>query len=133
MPQMLHFLLQQHQTEKSSSSSFVSSPSNPALVSLSSSAYDNIKAAIRTTEQWMEDAPPKHVSPVIVKAKEQAVQRIQQNVLHMNNNSNTELDWGVICVYTCTKSCGDFVAATTDTMDGMGAYCEEYAWRQPAL
>ncbi len=40
----------------------------------------------------------------------------------------TGLDWGVLAVYTCTKSCSSRV-----TKPGRGCYMKEYVWWQPPL
>lgn len=40
------------------------------------------------------------------------------------------IDWGTIAVYTCSKSCGD---CKTQLSNSLGAYREEFAWRQPPL
>ncbi len=37
------------------------------------------------------------------------------------------LDWGVLAVYTCTKSC------SSATEPGRGCYMKEFVWRQPPL
>mmetsp|Transcript_39298 Transcript_39298/g.80530 ORF Transcript_39298/g.80530 Transcript_39298/m.80530 type:complete len:561 (-) Transcript_39298:2287-3969(-) len=62
-----------------------------------------------------------------------AVQKVR-NALLVGGSSAKQggdgMDWGVIAVYTCTASCGDGIVN-----DGtkMGAYREEFAWRQQPL
>ncbi len=41
--------------------------------------------------------------------------------------NSSGLDWGVLAVYTCTKSC------SSATEPGKGCYMKEFVWRQPPL
>jgi len=127
MPQMLHFLLD----GKSQGSTF--EDANGTGI-----ADDGLKAAIRQTEAIMEQAPPEMVSPVLVDAKDAAIERVQKCLLENKKSQKTgpknrtnELDWGVVAVYTCTKSCGE-ESGTNEGDIGLGVYREEFAWRQPA-
>jgi hypothetical protein len=69
------------------------------------------------------------VPPALVEAKEQAAERIRKELTAADDE---ELDWGVVAIYTCTKSCGGLDDAKDDD-DELGAYREEYAWRQPSV
>jgi pre-rRNA-processing protein TSR4 len=102
LPQMLHFLLAGRPNK-------VEKPS------------DAVASALEQTESWVQQAPPEHIPPGLIEAKQAALERIQRNLME------SVLDWGVIAVYTCTSSC-------TPPLDSkLGAYCTEFAWRQPSL
>ena len=61
--------------------------------------------------------------PLMLKQRQdEQLGKIQANLL------KSELDWGTICIYTCTESC-DYI----DLDEDLGAYHEEYAWKQPPL
>jgi pre-rRNA-processing protein TSR4 len=103
MPQMLSFLLQDRR----------SSVGPNALA----------KQALMAAASIVEQSPPEQVPPMLKERQEQSLANIQTNLL------KSELDWGTICIYTCTASCQG------ETVDGdeLGAYREEYAWKQPPL
>ena len=71
----------------------------------------------------VNEASSNQVPPMLKERQEEQLATIQQSLL------KSELDWGTICIYTCTKSC--------DRPEGieheLGAYHEEYAWKQPPL
>ena len=106
MPQMLHYLLRHKQQ---------------ALEDGKDDEDDNDEdwkrtcQAMQITESWMEHAPPEHVPPGLVKAKEEATRRYQQDKLSLggstttakkkNHNPAQDLDFGVVAIYTCTASC----------------------------
>ena len=57
----------------------------------------------------------------------------QDGLAHLLNRAQDGIggiDWGTIAVYTCSKSCGD---GQTQLSNTLGAYREEFAWRQPPL
>ena len=55
-------------------------------------------------------------------------EKIQKTLLE----TKEDMDWGVIAVYTCTSSCGGGVGGDDILLDSeLGAYREEYAWKQP--
>ena len=89
-----------------------------------SSNLESMKDALRQSESWIQQAPPEQVSPALVQAKDDAVRRLQESLL------TTQMDWGVIAVFTCTASCS---RAGDDWHPELGAYQEEFAWKQPSL
>jgi pre-rRNA-processing protein TSR4 len=103
LPQMLHYLL-------------AGRPSNVERPS------ESIAQALEQTESWVQQAPPEHVPPGLIDAQQAALERIQKNLMQ-----TATLDWGVLAVYTCTASCAPSIDPE------LGAYCREYAWRQPSL
>ena len=64
-----------------------------------------------------------------------------KEMLLSNNNTGgirNNFDWGVIAVYTCSKSCHKYTVlkdlddnGNTNLDRDLGAYMEEYAWLQP--
>jgi len=52
---------------------------------------------------------------------------IQNNSMHLLTNEKNSFDWGVITIYTCRKSCFH----KEILHEKLGAYVEEFAWRQP--
>jgi hypothetical protein len=83
---------------------------------------ESVTQALEQAESWVQQAPPEHVPPGLMDAKQAAIERIQKNLLEAK-----VLDWGVIVVYTCTASC------TPPFDPNLGSYCREFAWRQPSL
>ena len=71
----------------------------------------------------VNEASPDQVPPMLKEIQEEQLAIIQQSLL------KSELDWGTICIYTCTKSCDRPVGMNNE----LGAYHEEYAWKQPPL
>lgn len=85
------------------------------------------KEALMATCAIVEKAPPEQIPPQFKEAHDRALERVQSQLLAKPKN---ELDWGVVAVYTCTASCGDFL---DDCDEELGAYREEYAHVQPSL
>jgi pre-rRNA-processing protein TSR4 len=115
MPQMVHYLLKDHQTQR-------------AHAAVRKSIHtDEAKKAIMTASSIMEQAPSEQVPPAFADAKEKAVKAVKDEIMGCND---LELDWGVIAVYTCTASCGGL-----EVEEGaeLGAYREEFTWKQPSL
>lgn len=103
MPQLLHYL--QHKDSDSSSEA-----TKDAL------QFEQFKAALEQTQSLKEQAPPSMVPPSLAEAEGKAIENVQKQLFHQR------MDWGVVAVYTCSKSCG-----------ASGAYQQEYAWRQSPL
>ncbi|GKY97727.1 programmed cell death protein 2 [Mayamaea pseudoterrestris] len=103
LPQMLHYLLAGHMTT-------------------AEKPPEAVTQALEQAESWVQQAPPEHVPPALMDAKQAAIERIQKNLLEAK-----VLDWGVIVVYTCTASCKPLLDPD------FGSYCREFAWRQPSL
>jgi hypothetical protein len=82
--------------------------------------------AIKTATSIMEQAPPEQVPPDFAASKEKAVEAMRSKLMEDGDRPN----WGVVAVYSCTGSCGDMkVHEGTE----LGAYIEEFAWKQPSL
>jgi len=114
MPQMLHYLLKDHQME--------SSKHKPQNV-----INKKDTEAVRAASTILEQAPPEQVPPDLASTTEKAVEAARAKIMEGGGNVP---DWGVVSVYTCTKSCGgmDFIEG-----EELGAYIEEFAWKQPSL
>jgi pre-rRNA-processing protein TSR4 len=117
MPQMIHYLLKDHEINRSSSEV------------RQSIKTDEIKEAIKKASSIMEQAPKEQVPPSFAEAREKAVSAMRSKL--MGEDGDKELSWGVIAVYTCTASCGN----GTEVEEGaeLGAYREEFSWKQPSL
>ncbi len=112
MPQMLHYLVTpKEDTDKDEKAA--------------EDKYAQVKEALEQTDSWVQQAPPEHIPPALMDARDSAIQRVQKEL--WKDISQQELDWGVVAVYTCTQSCNK------TSMDNLGAYCEEFAWVQPSL
>ena len=116
MPQMIHYLMQdramQHAEEMVESSA----------------GKDDVKDAIAKATSIIEQAPPEQVPPSFVDAKEKAISQMRSKL--MGEDGEYDLNWGIIAVYTCTASCG---ILDGEEGDDLGAYKEEFAWKQPSL
>lgn len=117
MPQMLHYLLKDHKISRATSSS------------RESIQNDSVKEAIKKATSIMEQAPKEQIPPSFAEAKEKAVAAMRSKL--MGEDGDKELTWGIIAVYTCTASCGSGLQVE----DGaeLGAYREEFTWKQPSL
>ena len=122
LPQLLHYL--QHQQEKESTK-------KSAAEEAKAERYKQVKDALEQTDSWVQQAPPEHVPPSLVDAKNAAIQRIHNDLMGTDGNGRHQLDWGTVAVYTCTASCS--TSPDDSVASGLGAYREEFAWRQPSL
>ncbi|GAX24800.1 pre-rRNA-processing protein TSR4 [Fistulifera solaris] len=112
MPQMLHYLMTpKEDTDRDEKTG--------------DDKYAQVKEALEQTESWVQQAPPEHIPPALMDARDSAIQRVQDELL--KRNSQQDLDWGVVAVFTCTQSCNKTF------LDDLGAYSEEFAWVQPSL
>ena len=114
MPQLLHFLLKDHEVQRAKRE--VRNSAKPTEVA----------EAIKTASSIMEQAPASQIPPNFAEAKEKAVSAVRSKL--MGEDGDKELTWGVIGVYTCTASCDG-----GNTEANLGAYREEFAWKQPSL
>lgn len=112
MPQLLHYLLKDRPTKRKKT---VMEDAN----------IDLVKDALQQTEDIIRHAPPEHVSPMLVDARNAKLQQVRDELLE----TNEEIDWGVVAVYTCTNSCGDI----SDEGPTDQRYREEFAWLQASL
>jgi pre-rRNA-processing protein TSR4 len=114
MPQLLHFLLSNSTTSKSTASE----------------RYAHVKQALEEADSLVRQAPPEQIPPSLVDVQKAALSRIQNDLLGSDGEQRV-LDWGVVAVYTCTNSCGELRDEIGE--DCLGAYREEFAWRQTSL
>ena len=114
MPQMLHYLLKDHKLK---------GPKEKSKQSLNKKETEAVRAATNILEQ----SPPEQVPPDLVSTTKKAIEVARNKI--MEGNANVP-DWGSVSVFTCTASCGSI-----DTLqdDDLGAYIEEYTWKQPPL
>lgn len=113
MPQMLHFLLKDHEVERAKE--------------LKSKIKKEDIEAIKTATSIMEQAPPEQVPPEFASNTEKAVAAMRAKLMEEDGRKP---DWGMVAVYSCTECCGGM--EVSDGSD-LGAYIEEYAWKQPSL
>lgn len=111
MPQMIHYLMED----------------NAKHVKNEEYMYQ-VKQAIAQATSIMDQAPAEQVPPEFSDAKERAVAAMRSKLME---DGKDELSWGVIAVYTCTDSCGG--GLEVEEGSELGAYREEYAWKQPSL
>lgn len=114
MPQMLHYLLKDHEIHRAQ---------NEVKQRLKT---QDVKKAIQTASSIMDQAPKEQIPPTFADAKEKAVEAVRTQLMEGTN----ELSWGVVAVYTCTASCG---GPQAEEGSELGAYLEEFAWKQPSL
>jgi len=127
MPQLLHYLLQGRRSKESAAAQLAASRE-----------YQSVMQAVNRADSMVLQASPEQIPPALVEAKDAAVQRMQEK---LTGGENTEIDWGVVAVYTCTNSCSTGnnnnkrSSNNNEAVDhpDMGEYREEYAWKQPSL
>lgn len=121
MPQMLSFLHTDRPASSPQSGSGSGIESNrPAIPS----ANETAKQALIAAQSIIDNADPSQVPPSFADAKAKAMKALQEDLYQGDAH---RVDWGVVAIYSCTKSC----AGSSDPE--LGAYREEYAWLQPAL
>lgn len=114
MPQMLHYLLKDLELEL-------------AKEKMKAKIKKEDVDALKTAESIMEQAPPEHIPPDFASSKQKAVDALRKKLMDEDDNRPS---WGVIAIYTCTGCCG---GVDVDEECDLGAYVEEFAWRQPSL
>jgi len=121
MPQMLHYLLKNESTHSTAKN-------DPEL----ERQWKQVLDRMQDMETFIEQTPPEHVPPSLVDAKERATEQYQKAKLGSSTvtNGGAALDFGVVCVYTCTNSCGGDSADGSCINASLGSYREEYAWVQ---
>ena len=129
MPQMLHYLTNTVGATSNSGSSCNRTPPT-------ANDYESVKAAVQLADSLVQQAPPEQIPPALIEAKTAAVARLRNQLLHHGTKAN--LDWGVVAVYTCTRSCSntsgnDNESQPNEATKSLGAYREEFTWRQPAI
>ncbi|CAJ1930463.1 unnamed protein product [Cylindrotheca closterium] len=112
MPQMIHYLMKDHAKQS---------------LEKGHEKNEQAKEAIAQASSILEQAPAEQVPPELAESNEKAVEAMRSKLM----DDNDGLNWGVISVYTCTASCGG--GLTVEEGQELGAYREEYAWKQPSL
>ena len=129
MPQMLHYLKNNARISAGTMSC------NSGTTPTDNAEYESVKAAVQMADSLVQQAPPEQVPPALIEAKTAAVARLRNQLLH--NGTKGNLDWGVVAVYTCTRSCStrgtDSECHANGATNSLGAYREEFTWRQPAI
>ena len=108
MPQMLHYLLKKHERSKYT----IDKKDTEAVI-----AATNI----------LEHSPPEQVPPDLATTTKKAIDVARDKLMEGSYNIP---DWGSVSVYTCTASCGGM---DTKEDEELGAYIEEFVWKQPPL
>jgi pre-rRNA-processing protein TSR4 len=119
MPQMLHYLFRDLERERSKT--------QPERIKVN---REDI-AALKMATSIMEQAPPEQIPPDFAANKEAAIDTLRNKL--MGEDLKKGPSWGVVSIYTCTKSCGDGMDVDLDVDAELGAYVEEFAWKQPSL
>jgi len=123
MPQMLHYLLEKH--NEGVRSKKVDNDKNNGI------KKEEIEA-VRVATNIIEQSPPEEVPPDLAATTEKAIDVMKTKIMACNSN----IDWGCVSVYTCTACCGigdGVVDETEEKSSKLGAYIEEFAWKQPSL
>jgi len=114
MPQMLHFLTNNIHRKRPVIQD------NPAL-------KDAILATSNIIDKATDEGLELEIPDDIQQAHEDLKERMKNNIIKPKDDKfHDTLDFGVISVYTCIKSCGG-------GEDKKVAYRQEFAWRQPPL
>ena len=112
--------------------------STTAPPSTKATANETAKKALIAAQSIIDSADPSQVPPSFVDAKIKAMKALEDELYQDDIH---RVDWGVVAIYSCTKSC----TATTSSSNGggggggssldpkLGAYREEFAWVQPPL
>jgi len=114
MPQMLHYLSKRHEMEE-------------AKVSSEDTIDKKSKEAVRAATTILEQNPPEQIPPDLATTTKKAIETARHKIMEGSTNMP---DWGTVAVFTCTASCG---AMDTELDEDLGAYIEEFVWKQPSL
>mmetsp|Transcript_28002 Transcript_28002/g.65750 ORF Transcript_28002/g.65750 Transcript_28002/m.65750 type:complete len:448 (-) Transcript_28002:84-1427(-) len=114
MPQMLHYLLKDYHKEGGKQKS-------------QNTIDKKDTEAVRAATSILEQAHPEQVPPDLAVTTEKAVEAARAKIMDVGGSVP---DWGCVSVFTCTDSCGGM---DVNECDELGAYVEEFAWKQPSL
>ena len=143
MPQMIHYLLNKKNPKQGNKTNPAdSSAKNDSAIIHDANAID----ALRTATAIMDETPPEQIPPDLAATTAKAASAMRKNLMMGGGSTrSSNPGWGVVAVYTCTKSCGGIIdiedsdgdCSTNQQHAGsdkdLGAYIEEFAWRQPSL
>ena len=119
LPQLLHHLGVERKAKRSN----ITQQAKEALLAAEQIQNNNSDSTGSTTMTDDNNLTSSNIEDISKKKHEEMVQRVRNSVFQQEGNM---LDWGVISVYTCTKSCA------AKGGDG-SAYVQEFGWRQPPL
>lgn len=133
MPQLLHYLTNSA-TSATTTTASLNDTSTASLMKRERNAQDDYTAtlvAIQQAESFLQQAPPETIAPELVAAKNAAIEKCRQHLLSSSSASSSfpRLDWGVVAVYTCSRSCDN----SNEKDKELGSYKEEFAWVQPPV
>jgi len=118
MPQMLNFL-------RDSRPMALASPAE------TTNTYQAAKHALIAAQSIIANTDPSQIPPSFADTKAKAMEVLQADLY---KGDDYLVDWGIVAIYSCTKSCsGGMAAGKGQGPHGLGAYREEFAWLQPAL
>jgi pre-rRNA-processing protein TSR4 len=130
MPQMIHMLTKlRTSTSDTDENGEIKSSED---IDFSEDGQNALLAASDIIDKAKEEGKEDDLPADFKKTQEALVEKLKRKVLDGGNNSGDNIDFGVISVYTCTKSCGDGRKNEGDE-SYLGAYRKEFAWRQPPL
>jgi len=115
MPQMLHYLLRIHNEKEKNKEDDKNTIKKEEI------------EALRAATNIMEQSPPEQVPPDLVTATEKAVNAMRAKIMEGDDKVP---NWGCVSVFTCTGSCGGIEVPENSEL---GAYIEEFSWKQPSL
>jgi hypothetical protein len=96
----------------------------------SSALKDAMLAASNIIDKATDEGLELDIPDEIQQAHEDLREKMKQDIIEPKDEKfQGTLDWGVVCVYTCIKSCGGNEIGS----DSKLAYKQEFAWRQPPL
>ena len=123
MPQIIHQLIKDFNVgnDSNTSNDNDASEENQRLLLAASDLIDKAK----------EDGKENDLPEEFETTQKELVEKLKQHVLSSVGDKDDNIDFGTISVYTCTNSCGDGRIQNGD--DSLGAYRQEFAWRQPPL
>jgi len=100
---------------------------------------ESSKQAIMAISDIRDREGDENIGQEYIQKHDEALAKVKDELLGNSDgsgggkDSSHSLDFGVISVFTCTKSCGIFVEGDVDSNNELGTYREEFAWRQPPL
>ena len=115
MPQMLHYLLKNHEETERNKEDDKNTIKKEEI------------EALRAATNIIEQSEPQQVPPNLVDTTEKAVDAMRAKIMEGDTNKP---NWGCVSVFTCTGSCGGLEVQENSKL---GAYTEEFAWKQPSL